>query len=319
MATPFCAALRNRFPDARITLLCRGYVADVFRGNPALDRVLEYGGAGVLARSGTAAASRPPGGYDACFVLPPSFAAALVSTFSRARRRIGFGGSLRSMLLTDCLPAGDYRRGHLSRAYLRLIERIAERAEGEVPPPMVVPPGSWREIVRERAGDREYFVLAPGATYGSSKVWPHGRYQALARRLAAETGLLPLIVGRAEERQGAEALLDGAGTEGKNYSGDLSLDELIGILRGARVVTGNDSGPVHVAAALGVPTVAIFGPTSAAWTAPRGAAVRIVTGSAACAPCFKRECPSGTLECMAGIEVDDVYRAAASLIEEVRR
>lgn len=316
MAIPFCAVLRERFPAAGITLLCKPYVADVFRADGAIDRVTEYAGASVRARGRTARSDRPRGGYDACFVLPPSFAAAVVALFSRARRRIGFGGELRSVLLTDALPAEGYRAEHLSRAYLRLLERFTGRTEDAVPLPAVVPAASWRSAAAERAGTRDYFVLAPGATYGSSKVWPHERYAAVARRLAADRRWTPVVVGNANERMSAAALIEGASANGRNLAGDLALKDLIAVLRGARVVIGNDSGPVHVAAALGVPTVAIFGPTSPGWTAPRGSAVRIVAASTECAPCFARECSSGKLECMTRVGVDDVYRAAASLIEE---
>lgn len=124
-----------------------------------------------------------------------------------------------------------------------------------------------------------------------------------------------MIIGRSEEREGAAALAERIGAGARNLAGMLSLEKLIAVIRGARITIGNDSGPVHVSAALGVPTVAVFGPTSVEWTAPRGPSVRIVRETISCAPCFKRECPFGSPRCLAQIGVDRVLEAALSLID----
>jgi len=314
MATPFLLALRRRLPAARIVLVCREYVSEVFKRSPAIDSIIEYRGRSMRARI---AAARETGanGFDACFVLSPSFSAALVACSSRSRRRIGYAGQWRRILLTDALDETGYRTGHLSAAYLRLLERYSGEAEPGLPLPAVIPPISWRETAREFAGGDSYFVLAPGATYGSAKVWPHERYVALARLLLDRRGGTAVIVGRNEEREGAAVLAGNIGAGARNIAGTLSLERLFAVLRGARITIGNDSGPVHVSAALGVPTVAVFGPTSVDWTAPRGSAVRIVREDIGCAPCFKRECPFGSPRCLAQIGVDRVFEAALSLID----
>lgn len=314
MATPFLRALRRRLPAARIALVCREYVSEIFKRNPAIDAMIEYRGRSVRARI-AAARGASSGGFDACFVLPPSFSAALVACGSRSRRRIGYAGQARRILLTDALGKKGYRAGHLSAAYVRLLERYTGAAEPELALPAVVPPPSWPEAARELAGGESYFVIAPGATYGASKVWPHERYAALARLLLARTGGRAVIVGRNEEREGSAILAESIGAGARNLAGSLSLEGLLAVLRGARVTIGNDSGPVHVSAALGVPTVAVFGPTSIEWTAPRGPAVRIVREDCSCAPCFKRECPFGSPRCLASIGVDRVLETALSLIE----
>jgi len=318
MATPFLFSLRERFPAGRITLLSRDYTAELFRRNAAIDSLVACGGS-VRSRIAAVRAARPRAGYDACFVLPPSFSAALVAVLSRARRRIGYGGQWRDLLLTDVLPTALYRAAHLSRSYLGLLERLANQGEAALPFPSIVASESWRETAAAVAGGKPYFVLAPGATYGSSKVWPHERYAELAKRLVVKTGWTAVVVGRREEREEASAMCAAIGAGGKNLAGALSLVDLISVLRGAEVALGNDSGPVHVAAALGVPTVAVFGPTSVDWTAPRGVSVRVVRKEIECAPCFKRRCPHGAPECLARVEVDDVYAAAVSLIEEGSR
>ncbi len=316
MATPFLSALRRRLPEAGIVLACRDYVAEIFMRNPAVDSIVAYRGTGVRARI---ASVRGAGanGFDACFVLPPSFSAALVSLGSGSRRRIGYAGQWRSILLTDALDETGYRGGHLSAAYLRLLEKYTGAAEPDLPLPCVAPPDSWRAGAREAAGGDPYFVLAPGATYGAAKVWPHERYAELAGLLLDRIGGTAVIVGRREERADAAALAEKVGSRARNLAGTLSPPALLAVLRGARMAIGNDSGPVHVSAALGVPTVAVFGPTSAEWTAPRGPAVRIVRENISCAPCFRRECPFGAPRCLAQVGVDRVFEAALSLVDAV--
>jgi heptosyltransferase-2 len=318
MATPFLFALRRGFPESRITLLSRAYAAEVFRRNPVIDSLVVCS-ARLRSRLAAARGARPGNGFDACFVLPPSFSAALLSALSKASRRIGYGGHGREVFLTDVLPNRLYRAGHLSRSYLRLLEKFTGREEPTLDLPSVIPSDSWQETAASVAGGRAYFILAPGATYGFSKVWPHERYVALAKRISANTGLVAAIVGREEEREAAAAMIRSIGTEGKNLAGALSLVDSIAALRGARLVIGNDSGPVHISAALQVPTVAIFGPTSVDWTAPRGVSVRIVHEAMECAPCFKRRCPHGAAECLSRITVDAVYESVMSLIGEDSR
>ena len=159
-------------------------------------------------------------------------------------------------------------------------------------------------------------MLAPGATYGSSKVWPIERFGELASMLAARTRRPVVIVGSAAERSNAARILDLSAAPGVNLAGECSVADLLAVLRGSRVTVGNDSGPVHIGAALGGATVAIFGPTSVDWTAPRGPAVRIVRGEAPCAPCFERECPRGSAECLLNVGVHEVYHAASLAIKE---
>jgi heptosyltransferase-2 len=317
MATPFLGALRGRLPSAAIVVVCREYVAEVFRRSPAAVEIVSYGDRSLRSRI-AAARSAGGGGLDACFVLPPSFSAALVSLCAGARRRIGYAGNGRRMLLTDAPDGRGYRSGHLSEAYVRLLERYTGVPEPAVPPPVVTPPETWSRTARDLAGPEAYLVLAPGATYGSAKVWPHARYAALAEMLLDRFGGTAVIVGTTDERGGAAVLAETIGARARSLAGALSPAALFAVLRGARITIGNDSGPVHVSAALGTPTVAVFGPTSVEWTAPRGPAVRIVQEAVSCAPCFKRECPFGSPACLERIDAERVFEAAASLIDAGR-
>ncbi|UCF05964.1 MAG: lipopolysaccharide heptosyltransferase II [bacterium] len=315
MATPFLLTLRRCNPDAVISVLCGDYVSEIFRRSSAVDRLV-----GVDRRRGLREVyaalrrNRPDDGWEICFILPRSFASALHGWLSGARRRIGYGGEMRSLLLTETLPGAGYRAEHLSTVFLRLLERADGQDSGEVPLPVVVPPYEWDGILTRLKLEGEYCVLAPGATYGSAKMWPVACFADLAARLARRSRWRIVLVGTAGERACAGQVIERAGVDGVNMAGRLTMAELLSVVRGARLVVGNDSGPVHLAAAMARPTVAIFGSTSPDWTAPRGDAVRVVSHRIQCSPCFKQECPDGDPRCLVEIGVDEVFDAAVALI-----
>lgn len=319
MAIPLLLVLRRLYPDMVIHLYCRGYVSEVFRRSSAVDRIVEHrGGKGIIERVRGLRAGRPKRGWSIGFVLPPSFSAALVTFLSGARRRIGYGGEFRRFLLTDdldeCYPRGE----HLSRMYIRLAERAAGTRIIDTPLPVVVPPYRWRDTLSAQRLDAPYIVLAPGAVYGAAKVWPLARYAALAGRAAEHTGMGVLLIGTEAEAPHLAKIIESAAVPVRSLAGQLTGGELLAVLRGAALVVGNDSGPVHLAAAMGRPTVAIFGSTNPVWTAPRGAVVRIISHEIECSPCFRRECPDGEPRCLYDIEVDEVFDVSRELLEEVR-
>lgn len=317
MATPFLFVLRSFFPEAFVHVLCRAYIAEVYRRCSAVDVLFDFERAGGFrARFSAMRGNRPRWGWDWCFVLPVSFSSALLAFLSGAGRRIGYGGELRDVLLTDVLPRSGYQARHLSEVYVSLAERSAGTNAGGVPLPVVVPPYEWQQVLARKGLDHGYIVLAPGAAYGSAKIWPADRFAALAALVSKETGWPVIVVGTADERSNAAAVLGSSGVRGSNMAGECSTGELLSVLRGASLVIGNDSGPVHLSSAMGRPTVTLFGSTDPGWTAPRGEAVRIVTGEVDCSPCFERECPTGEPRCLLNIAVNDVYESAIQLIEE---
>lgn len=317
MATPFLLILRRAVPGAAVTLLCGEYVSEVFRRSSAVDRLITYDRRRKL-RSALPALgrNRPDGGWETCYVLPRSFSSALLGFLSGARRRIGYRGEGRDILLTDSLGGAGYRAEHLSIVYARLIGRVAGAHIGDVPLPVVVPPYGWAGIAGDMETGGGYYVLAPGATYGSAKIWPCERYAELAGMIAARTGWSAVVIGTAGQREFAGRLLDSTEASGRNLAGELSSADLLSVIRGGRLIIGNDSGPVHLSAAMGRPTVAIFGSTSPAWTAPRGASVRIVSSDIDCEPCFERDCPKGDPRCLTDIRAGEVFDAACDVIEE---
>jgi heptosyltransferase-2 len=321
MATPFLFTLRRTFPEKCIYLFCRSYVAPVYRHCSAVDHLAVYEkGVGMRGALGVLRREVPASARDICFILPISFRSALMAFLAGTRRRMGYGGEFRRMLLTDALPSEAYRSGHLADAYIRLVGLASGKEEGDVPMPVVVPSYEWEKDIQSFGLEEGYIVLSPGAEYGGAKVWPGDRFARVASQMSRHTGRRIVVVGSAGETTVGEEILEKAciGT-GRNLAGRCSVGELLSVLRGASLVIGNDSGPAHIAAAMGRPTVVIFGSTSPAWTAPRGRAVEIVSANVECAPCFERECPHGEPRCMIEIEPECVLEKACRLAEEVCR
>jgi heptosyltransferase-2 len=247
---------------------------------------------------------------DAALVLPPSFSSALFAWRTGARRRAGFAHEGRSFLLTHALrrrPRGDE---HLSHEYGRLAAALGLAAADPPPAPRLAPPeAALREadalIARIGATGSPLALIGPGATYGAAKRWPAERFAATARALR-QRGFRVLVCGTAAERATGEAVA--AAADADLVAGATTLAGQAGLCARARVAVCNDSGLAHLAAAVGTHTVAVFGSTSSAWTAPLGAGVRVVQRPPVCSPCFRRTCAIG-YRCLTAVEVADVLAA----------
>ena len=252
--------------------------------------------------------------FDAALVLPPSFSSAWLAFRCGARRRVGFAHEGRSWLLTRAMRRPERGNLHLSREYLQL---AAALESPEIPLPVLgVSAGAEREaaamLARAGLGDRPSVILGPGAAYGPAKRWSAERFAALGRQLAAR-GLAVLVCGAASERDICEDVSAAIGDEARSLAGATSLPVQAALCARARFTVSNDSGLAHLSAATGAPTVAVFGSTSSAWTAPLGPRVRVVQRAPVCSPCFARDCAIG-YGCLAAVEVDMVSRAAGELV-----
>jgi heptosyltransferase-2 len=318
MATPFLSLLRKENPGDFITVMCRDYVSDLLRRSAFIDDIITYRREGGVSRAILALrAGSPDGGWDAAFLLPMSFSSALIAFLGGTARRIGYRSGGRGWLLTDPVKPSRHRTIHLSEEYAALARVYSGSGDDVVPEPCVIPRYDWKEQLAGFGLRGGYAVLAAGAAYGPAKVWPSGRFIDLAARLREEKGLRIVTVGSAGEREYLDTITE-AGDDAVNLAGRSDVGELMSILRGADLVVGNDSGPVHISAAMGVPTVSIFGSTSPVWTSPRGPRSRIVTSGADCAPCFRKECPQGDARCLRDITVDEVFQAAIETMREIK-
>jgi lipopolysaccharide heptosyltransferase II len=245
---------------------------------------------------------------DLAFVLPPSFSSAWFAWRTRAPERVGFAHEGRSVLLTRALRRGERGERHLSEEYLSLLG--AERAS--LPPLRLGPSaeaGASALVSDLGLENARLALVAPSALYGPAKRWPEARFVELSLRLARE-GFTVLVCGTSSERALCEAVARGAGA--RSVAGRTDLATQAGLCSRSSLAVSNDSGVAHLAAAVGAPTVAIFGSTSSAWTAPLGPRVRVVQQAPVCSPCFQRTCRIG-YRCLTAVSVEDVWAACREI------
>ena len=315
MSLPALRALRTRFPEARISVLARPWVADLYAREPFADEVIAYTagrGAKDFAGKWRDAAELRARKFDCAILLQNAFDAALLAWLARIPRRIGYNRDGRGLLLTDAVPVptpGEIPL-HQRFYYLELLRRAgildgfpaadAVRLEGAA-----------------AASDGETWVgVSPGAAYGSAKRWPADRFAEAAVEVAAGLGASVALFGSAGERTLCEEveLLIGSRARVANHAGKTSLREFIDLAAGCRVFLTNDSGAMHIASALGVPTVAVFGATDHIATGPAGERWRIVREPVECSPCLLRECPIDH-RCMTRVTAGRVAREALELLK----
>jgi heptosyltransferase-2 len=227
-------------------------------------------------------------GYDSAIVLPNSWKSALVPFLARIPRRTGYTGELRYGLLNSI-----HRRNGapMPLHYARL---AGEGNDDSSTGGLKVDAEEIAEAKRRFGIEGRYAVLCPGAEYGPAKRWPY------FKEAAQKIGLPVVLLGSANDRAAA------AGIPGKDLTGKTTLDEAVRLIAGASVVVSNDSGLMHVAAALGRPQVALFGSSSPLHTPPASQRSRVLWLKLQCSPCFARECPLGHFRCMRDLSVERV-------------
>jgi len=295
MAQPLLARLRDKEPKLEIDVLAPDWVAPVARRMPQVSEVIAAPfrhGALQLGERWRIGRSLKARGYRHAIVLPNSWKSALVPFFAGIGLRSGYLGEARYGLLNLVYDEGG---ATMVQHYARLAD-----APGFVAPEPLAAPQLRSDAAQVAATQAKfglagpYAVLCPGAEYGPAKRWPH--FAALAARLEVRVVLL----GSAKDAAAA------AGVPGTNLVGQTTLDEAIDLIAGATQVVSNDSGLMHVAAALGRPLVAVFGSSSPERTPPQSGAARVLWLRLECSPCYERDCPLGHLRCLREITVEQV-------------
>lgn len=302
MAQPLLARLREKRPDIRVDLLAPEWVAPVARRMPEVDEVIttpfRHGALSLRRRWQLGRALRRRG-YRQAIVLPNSWKAALVPFFADIPLRSGYVGESRYGLLNLLYRRGDRA---MREHYARLAEAPGTEPAAPLPKARLQVDAAQAAATRARYGlENGYVVLCPGAEYGPAKRWPY--FAELAARLKQPVVLL----GSQNDAAAAE------GIGGRNLVGRTTLDEAIDIIAAAELVVSNDSGLMHVAAALGRPLVALYGSSSPEKTPPEPGRSRVLWLRLECSPCYQRECPLGHFRCMRELDVDRVLAAAAEI------
>jgi len=342
MTLPALARLREARPQAQITLLTPEKLAGLWEGQTLLDRIVSIPpGESVWSLGG-----RLRGGqFTTALTFPNSVRSALELWLAKVPRRIGLARPWRNILLTEPLPvrpgavpmkkrsnseirAAVARKtpprllppeSHHVRDYLYLTSTLGASPE-PIPPRLTVADWKIEAALKKFAVDttdprRPWLGLNAGAEYGPAKRWPVERFVETALELQASTRCRWLVFGGAADAGLAGAIAadiqrKGAPLSAMSLAGKTTLGELAALLKSCKLVLTNDTGPMHLAAAVGAPVVALFGSTSPELTGPIfSASVQIVRGPAPCAPCFRRECPID-FRCMKAITVPNVVAAA---------
>ncbi|MGA0805570.1 MAG: lipopolysaccharide heptosyltransferase II [Pseudohongiellaceae bacterium] len=324
MAQALFISLRQRYPGCSIDVLapdwCRALLQRMPEVRAALPLPLAHGELALGKRWRLGRRLRA-GAYDQAIVLPNSFKSALIPCFAGIPLRTGWRGEARGWLLNDC-------RRLDKNAFPLMVQRFVALAS---PPGAVLPaPLPWPALradtvaaaaARQRLGllaQKPVAELCPGAEFGPAKQWP-ARHHAQVAQTLVQRGWQVWLLGSARDAAVATAILQHMEPAAREHCHDLcgrtELGEAVDLLGETALVLSNDSGLMHIAAALARPLVVTYGSTSAAFTPPLAARVRQLTLGLPCSPCFKRECPLQHLDCLEKLEPARVLAAIDELLE----
>lgn len=320
MSIPALRALRVAYPGAKISILAKPWVADLYRREPFCDETIVYTARDISSKI-TAARALGERRFDCAILLQNAFEAAAIAWMARIPERIGYARDGRGFLLTGAIPVP--RPGeipvHERFYYLELLRRAG-----------IIREISQSDEIRlegagaaRAAGEARFAELglsgpvigvSPGAAYGSAKRWLPERFAEAASQVAGELGATVAIFGSEGEKDVCAAVANAVRIPVRNFAGSTTLAEFIDLAAACDVYLTNDSGPMHIASALGVPTVAVFGATNDLTTGPTGPHARVVREKVECSPCLKRECPIDH-RCMTRVTSARVAEVALQLLK----
>ncbi|HSE01424.1 MAG TPA: lipopolysaccharide heptosyltransferase II, partial [Burkholderiales bacterium] len=314
LAQPLFKLLHARHASLALDVLAPRWTFSLLERMPEVRRAIENPFAhgelklGERRRLGRALAQE---GYDQAIVLPNTFKSVLVPFFAGIRTRTGYIGELRHWILNDARRLDRERLPQMAQRYAALGLPRGEALRLPLPALALRVDEAARRALLARLGldrGRPAAALCPGAEYGPAKRWPARYFAELAQGLAAK-GCAVWLIGSQNDRQAAAEIERQSVGVCRNLCGETTLAEAIDLLASAALVVSNDSGLMHVAAALGKPLIALYGSSSPAYTPPLSPNARILKLDLPCSPCFKRECPLGHFNCMMQLTPDRVLAA----------
>ncbi|MTI15287.1 lipopolysaccharide heptosyltransferase II [Sansalvadorimonas verongulae] len=327
MAQPLFTTIKEQDNDARIDVLAPAWSAPLLERMPEVNRGLDmplgHGKLeiGVRRQLGKELAAN---NYDQAIVLPNSLKSALVPFFASIPKRTGWKGEVRYGLLNDIRKLDKERYPLMIERFIALAYEPHKTLPAQLPSPALKANAESCTAARQRfnlAATKPVLALCPGAEFGPAKRWPERHYAEVARQKLLE-GWQVWLFGSAKDKPGNEDIVSLIPEElrsaAHNIAGETSLGEAIDLLSCADAVVSNDSGLMHIAAALGRNLVVVYGSTSPEFTPPLNKNHRVLRLGLDCSPCFKRECPLGHLNCLNKLEPKLALNALTELAQEHR-
>ena len=316
MAIPAIAAVRAHFKGAEIVLLAKPVVASLFLHHPDIDRIITYeeryaGPIGFLSLAADLRKER----FDLAVLLKNAFESALLVTLAGIPKRVGFNTDSRGLLLTSALPIED-APVHQREAYLHIVRQMGADAPARSPY-LVLTEEERRKGEACLALTEGAFVvgISPGTAKGPAKAWLPDRFAAVSDQLAETFGAKILLLGGPNDLSTGTAVLQTMKSNAVNFIGKLSLREMMAVISLCDLCISNDSGPTHIASALGVPQVAIYGPRPPAFSFPGGPLDSMAYHPVNCSPCDFCVCPVNH-HCMTAVSVEEVFNLASAVIKK---
>lgn len=317
LATPTVRAIKAARPDVRVTMMVNRGTEDVLSGNPDVDEIIVLD-KGSLAAQWQLIAGLRRRRFDTVIDLTDGDRSAFLSWISGAPVRIGFNDEhrWRGRCYTGVVPPVPGMRHRMDRD-LAALKPLSIHPNEKLPCLYLTEEDESRadQLLDQLGirGDRPIIIIQPGARYWF-KAWPDERFAELADRLATDYGYQVLIGGSREEEALAQRIHESAKSRPISMAGLATLKQFAAIAKRAALFVGNDSGAMHIAAAVGTPVVALFGPSNPAEWGPRGGPAEVIYKGLDCRTCFHPTCEKGELNCMKQITVEEVFAGARRLV-----
>jgi heptosyltransferase-2 len=328
MSQPLLANLKAIYPQSQIDVLASPWVAPIYRTCTEVQQVIEarlehkqlqWGLRKQLAKQ------LELNHYNACFVLPNSLKSALIPWLANIPFRIGYRGEMRFGLINLALDnPSKVNRPPMANHYLALANALEHSQEIDInkpaDPKLNISPAAKESISAKlqaaSINEKFIYVLCPGAEYGVTKRWPTDHFATLAKQLTENQpdAHVILLGSKGDHALGQEIISQVTNASRiQNWCGETSLDEAIALIGMSKALVSNDSGLMHIGAALKVPQVAVFGSSDPQHTPPLSNKAKVIWLNLPCSPCHKRECPLGHLKCLKDILPATVLDAIQSL------
>ena len=326
MTTPAVRTIRENYPHAEITLLALPWVSDVFSASPHVDHIFLYERntlhRGTWGKWALAAALRRKK-YDAAILLQNAFEAALIAALARIPARGGYTTDGRGLLLTHGVKKDpEIGLKHQVHYYQEMLAGLGLSPGGDqlelfLGPDCVQTAESGLQGFFSRHGKVPVIGLNPGAAYGPAKRWPAEKFGQLAELVCAQTGSIILVFGTEADHKAAATIGEAVNAPEQviDLTGKTDLATAMAYIDRCDVFVTNDSGLMHVAAALQTPTVAIFGSTDHVATGPFSDNARVIRKPMQCSPCKKTHCPQNHMQCMEQIQPGEVFSSLQALLK----